>query len=303
MKLLIGLSILCLSIACSSQDSTTTETQQESTLLTDEETAQWLEVNLDSVMEKKVFTASNGMEMPYRLFVSPSYDGQTELPLLIFLHGRGDRGTDNRTKMFGSTRLFTNNMSIVSPNMQAKYPCIILVPQCSDKTTNEEWAKWVGNTPETPFMGLGEDGSYQMAEQPSESGAAALELIDSTMAQFAIDKNRVYLTGTSMGGFGTWEFAARRPELFAVAVPMAGYSDPSQVERIKHIPTWIFHGNIDKSNPVQGSRTMYELLEKAGSEVKYTEYDSVDHGGSFRMAFDEPDLIPWIFAQKKGAVQ
>ena len=138
-----------------------------------------------------------------------------------------------------------------------------------------------------------------MSNVPSESGEAALELIDSIIHNSSIDVDRIYLIGVSMGGFGTWEFTARRPELFAAAVPMAGFSDPAQIDKIKDIPFWIFHGNADKSNPVEGSRKMSKLLEQAGSQVKYSEYDGAGHGESFRKAFDEPQLIPWIFSKRR----
>lgn len=174
-----------------------------------------------------------------------------------------------------------------------------MVPQCSDKTINEEWAKWVGNTPETPFEGLGEDGSYVMADQPSESGVAVLELIDHIIETYHIDKQRVYLTGLSMGGFGTWEYLGRRPELWAAAAPMAGFSDPAIIPNIQNIPIWIFHGNIDKWNPVQGSRNMYALLKEVGANVRYTEYDSIGHTPAFHLAWKEQELLPWIFSQKK----
>ncbi|MCV9386118.1 carboxylesterase family protein [Reichenbachiella ulvae] len=267
--------------------------------LTIEENQKWVDENLDKVMIPKTFLASNGMQMPYRLFVPEGYNNNESLPLLIHLHGRGERGTENPTNLYDNIPLFNGARSIVSPNMQHDYRCIVLVPQCSDKTENEEWAKWVGNTPETPFEGLGKDGSYTMNSKASDSGTAALELIDHIMAEYDIDSKRVYLTGLSMGGFGTWEFIARRPELFAAAVPMAGYSDPLQVSRIKHIPIWIFHGNIDKWNPVQGSRNMYQILTDAGAKVKYTEYDSTGHGDTFQKAWQDETLIPWIFAQRQ----
>ena len=270
--------------------------------LTDEETLQWIESHVDSVLVRNTFPAPNGLELPYRLFSPPS-GVRRKIPLVIFLHGRGDRGTDNGKKIYENTGLFTNLQSLISPNMQVKYPCYVLVPQCSDKTVNEEWAKWVGNSPETPFKGLGKDGSYIMHDDPSESGAATLALIEEQIKSLPIDPDRVYLIGLSMGGFGTWEFTARRPELFAAAVPMAGFSDPSQVEKIKHIPFWIFHGDADKSNPVDGSRTMYHLLKEADADVKYTEYTGAGHGESFKIAFQEPDLIPWMFSKKRHKIK
>lgn len=290
--------LICLPLATISCTNPTPEGDADFKHLSKEETLQWIEDNVDSVLARNTFSASNGMNMPYRLF-TPQRKDDKPVPLVVFLHGRGDRGADNGRQIYESTGLFMNERSLVAPNMQSTYPCYVLAPQCSDKTVNEEWAKWVGNTPETPFEGLGKDGSYVMSETPSESGSAALELIDRLIDSLNVDEDRVYLIGKSMGGFGTWEFTARRPELFAAAVPMAGYSDPRQMDKIKHIPFWIFHGDIDQWNPVQGSRTMYKLLTEVGADVKYTEYPGVDHIESFEMAFNDQELIPWIFSKKR----
>ncbi len=296
--LLIILSVLITNCKSENKKQISTDAIEAITKLSNEETLAWVSNNIDSVLVKHTFEASNGMEMPYRLF-SPENLSEEKIPLVIFLHGRGDRGTDNGTQIYDGAGLFMNELSLVAPNMQTDYPCYVLVPQCSDKTINEEWAKWVGNTPETPFEGLGEDGSYVMNETPSESGVAALELIDKTIADLNINVDRVYLVGLSMGGFGTWEYTSRRPELFAAAVPMAGFSDPDQLEKIKHIPYWVFHGNIDKYNPVEGSRTMYKLLTEVGADVTYTEYDNTNHGDTFKKGFSNPDLIPWLFSKTR----
>ncbi|WP_298422688.1 prolyl oligopeptidase family serine peptidase [uncultured Kordia sp.] len=253
---------------------------------------------IDALLVKNTFKASNGLEMPYRLF-SPDDATNQKKSLIIFLHGRGDRGTDNGSQIYHEAGFITNKNSLLTNEMQANYPCYILVPQCSDKTKNEEWAKWIGNTPETPFEGLGKDGSYHINPTPSESGEAALELIEKTIQNNNIDANRIYILGLSMGGFGTWEFVARKPQLFAAAVPMAGYSDPSQIETIKHIPFWIFHGNIDKWNPVEGSRNMYKLLSEKNADVTYTEYENTQHGDAFKEAFKEQELITWLFSKSK----
>ncbi|RXP64583.1 phospholipase [Lutibacter sp. HS1-25] len=253
---------------------------------------------IDHLLVKNSYNSKNGLKLPYRLF-SPKNANQTYLPLVIFLHGRGDRGTDNGARIYHEAGFITNQNSLLSSKMQTSFPCYILIPQCSDKTENEEWAKWIGNTPKTPFNGLTKNGSYQMNPIPSESGAATLELIEKISDSLLIDKNRIYLIGVSMGGFGTWEFTSRKPHLFAAAIPMAGYSDPSQIENIKHIPFWIFHGNKDEWNPVEGSRTMYKLLKEQNADVNYTEYKGINHGETFVKAFNEPDLIPWLFSKTK----
>lgn len=253
--------------------------------------------NIDSLLVKGIYKANNNLELPFRLF-SPKKKNNRNIPLVIFLHGRGERGIENSERIYRNAGIIMNENSLLTHQSQTNYPCYILVPQCSNKTENEEWAKWVGNSPETPFKGLGNNGSYKMNATASESGEATLELIEKIIKENKIDSSRIYITGLSMGGFGTWEFIARKPNLFAAAVPMAGYSDPNQIEKIKEIPIWIFHGNKDKWNPVEGSRNMYKLLKKVNQNVKYTEYN-LGHGDTFKKAFLEPELIPWMFSKSK----
>lgn len=254
---------------------------------------------LNQYLNRKSFAASSGINMPYRLALPDNYDPEKTYPLLVFLHGRGERGTDNTDKMFSGIGLFNNRHSILSPENRQRFPAIILVPQCSDFSNDQEWAHWIGNSPEQPFAGLGDDGSYHQHPQPSASGAAALELIDTTIANYSVDRSRVYITGISMGGFGTWEFSSRRPELFAAAVPMAGYSDLNTAERIKDIPFWIFHGDADEYNPVQGSRNMAGKLKMLGADVRYTELPGLRHVESFRVAWQDKDILPWLFSQSR----
>ncbi len=257
---------------------------------TDEATqTQWLNAHLNEVMVAKTFTGTVG-SLPYRLYTPPQYDAAVAYPLLVFLHGRGDRGTDNRASTYAS-QLFHGPRSIVSPNGQAEFPSFVLVPQCSDMPSNQEWARWVGN--------LGSNGSYQQAPEPWPSALLVKELIESLQASQSIEQRRTYLTGESMGGFGTWEFTARWPGLFGAGVPMAGYSDPSQVGKLLKIPFWVFHGDADQSNPVAGSRAMSRAINDAGGSAQYTEYPGVDHGGTFRRAWtEEPELLPWIYSQR-----
>lgn len=294
--LLVVAVLLTLSECTKIQKKETQTTNYQQLTLAENQT--WVDNNLDSVMIAKTFEATNGMSLPYRIFTNEKYK-EEQLPLFIHLHGRGERGTDNNPKIYNNIPLFNGPNSIVSPNSQFKNPSIVLVPQCSDKTINEEWAKWVGNTPETPWEGLGDDGSYTMAKHPSESTEATLELIEIILNNYNIDPTRIYITGLSMGGFGTWEFIARRPNLFAAAIPMAGYSDPNTVKDIKHIPIWIFHGDIDKYNPVQGSRNIYKLLKSQEANVYYTEYPETGHGETFQKAWEGGTLLDWIFQQKK----
>lgn len=266
---------------------------------TDSANVEWAAANMETALAKKEFAASNGLNMPYRLFVPSNYSEQESYPLLVFLHGRGERGSDNRSEMFANIGLFNGPQSIISPNMQGKFPSLVLIPQCADTRPDEEWAHAIGNTPEEPFKGLGQDGHYRQHPEPSASGAAALELIEKIIADYATNPDRVYITGVSMGGFGTWEFITRRPDLFAAAVPMAGYSDPSLVHKIKHIPVWIFHGDEDEYNPVQGSRNMASLLGASGAELRYSELRGFKHVESFEEAWKNRQIIPWMYSKTR----
>lgn len=272
---------------------------QSTVKLSASETQEWLATHLDSVMKPKRFHAKNQLTMPYRLFVPEFYDPKIQYPLVVFLHGRGQRGQANEAKIYRDAALFTGPNSIVSPNAQQDFPSIILVPQCSDRSNTEEWANWIGNSAQEPFKGLGADGSYPQDLEPSASGAAALELIEYIAKKYSIDHDRIYLTGVSMGGFGTWELTSRRPDLFAAAVPMAGYSAPQTIDKIQHIPYWIFHGDLDEYNPVAGSRTMYKLLKERGAQVRYTELTGFTHVASFKQAWQNAAILPWLFAQKR----
>jgi predicted peptidase len=144
----------------------------------------------------------------------------------------------------------------------------------------------------------------------------ALEALDQSMKEFNGDPARVYLTGLSMGGYGTWSLASKHPGKFAALVPICGgirppaaagatpasasseaSTDPYRVaQKIGKTPVWIFHGGADTTVPVTESRKMAEALKAVGGSVKYTEYEGVGHN-SWDKTYSEPELIPWLFAQ------
>ncbi len=258
----------------------------------------WVTAHLEEVMEPKTFTGSVGM-LPYRLYTPEHYDAGVKYPVLIYLHGRGQRGYDNEGTY--TTQLFHGPQSIVSTNQQQQFPSFVIVPQCGDMPLHQEWAHWIGNSEQNLFAGLSQDGSYMQHADPFPSALMVKELVESLPATLSIEPRRVYLTGESMGGFGSWEFTTRWPEVFAVGVPMAGYSDRSKVSRILDIPFWVFHGDADTTNPVEGSRAMVKAINDAGGSAKYTEYPGVDHGGTFDKAWrEETELLPFIYAQRKA---
>jgi len=126
----------------------------------------------------------------------------------------------------------------------------------------------------------------------------ALELLITIQEKFQVDVDRTYVTGISMGGFATWEALIRHPGKFAAAIPVCGGGDTSHANRIRDIPVWAFHGANDSTVPVECSRLMIEMIEKAGGHPRYTEYPAVGHN-SWNKAYAEPELLSWLFSQER----
>src|SRR5437870_3741542 len=218
-------------------------------------------------------TYRNGSQfMPYRLFIPPGYKADTKYPLILWLHGAGGAGSDNRQQILADQTLGTRTWT--KPQNQAKYPAFVLVPQ---SPTN-----WASN-------GL---------DRLSPEMSLVLSILDSVRAEFNIDASRMYVAGQSDGGIGTWNVIIQRPNLFAAAIPLCGGGDPSRVAAIAKIPIWAFHGGRDKVISVAESRKMINAVKRAGGHPRYTEYNNVGHDVWIR-AFSEPDLVDWLFAQHR----
>jgi predicted peptidase len=125
------------------------------------------------------------------------------------------------------------------------------------------------------------------------------ELLDSLAVQYRVDPERVYLTGLSMGGYGTWMTAIEYPERFAAIAPICGGGDPADVARIKHLPVWVFHGGRDTVVPLKNSEVMVEALQKAGNAVKFTVYPEAGHD-SWTVTYDNPQLYEWFLKQRRA---
>jgi predicted peptidase len=138
-----------------------------------------------------------------------------------------------------------------------------------------------------------------MAEAPSSTLALVRTLLDELVAKQPIDADRLYITGLSMGGYGTWEALQRWPTLFAAAVPICGGGEVSRAKDLVHLPIWAFHGDKDDVIPADNSQQMIAALEAAGGTAKFTLYRGVGHN-SWDKAYGEPDLLPWLFAHKRS---
>lgn len=232
--------------------------------------------------EARVFKA-DGKALPYRVLKPTDPEAGKKYPLVIFLHGAGERGDDNTKQLLW----FWNDKkpSVLTRPEVAAAKAFVLVPQCPDGK------RFV----EVPW----EKGSYKSPEV-SEPLKLTLALIDSFVKDNPIDPDRVSIVGMSMGGYGAFDAVQRRPELFAACVSICGAGDLAKAKDIAHVPVWAFHGADDTAVPVSGSREMIDALKKAGGTPKYTEYPKVGHN-SWSPAFEEKELWNWIFAQKRAA--
>jgi predicted peptidase len=124
-------------------------------------------------------------------------------------------------------------------------------------------------------------------------------LLDDVIRQYRVDKDRVYLTGLSMGGFGTWDLAAAHPEKFAAIAPICGGGSPQNAKKLAHLPIWVFHGAKDPTVPIERSREMVEAVKAAGGNVKFTVYPEAQHD-SWTETYNNPDFYTWLLEQKRG---
>jgi predicted peptidase len=229
------------------------------------------------------FLGTAKLRMPYRLLVPSNSNSGSESPLVLFFHGSGERGDDNKKQLLNGVERFA------TADSQSRFPCFVLAPQCPTDLDNQ------------PIMWTGERErmrSLKLASEVAIPLQTALELLSTIKEKYPIDLDRIYVTGISMGGFATWEALLRHPEMFAAAIPVCGGGDPNHAVRIKDIPVWAFHGANDQTVPVECSRLMVKAIEKAGGHPRYTEYPGVGHN-SWDRAYAEPELVSWLFSQSR----
>jgi predicted peptidase len=207
----------------------------------------------------------DGKTIPYLLYLPKEHATKPGgWPLLFFLHGRGES--------FGP-------LSIVAkwgPPKQAQrgdsFPFVMVSPQCP---TNEAW------------------------NQPGQQ-ALLTRLLDHAVSKFGVDPDRIYLTGLSMGGYGSWRLAADHPGRFAAVVPVCGGGKPEDAEKLKTLPIWVFHGTEDKAVPFQRSVEMVEAIKAAGgSNIRFTSLEHIGHN-SWEAAYSSPELYEWLAKQKRS---
>jgi predicted peptidase len=223
--------------------------------------------------------SKDGTVVPYRLRTPSEVVPDKTYPLVLFLHGAGERGSDN------SAQLKHGVTSIIEGADTLKDPIFLLAPQCPK---DRYWS---------PI-----DLQTGRLSEPSKSNAlldAIIALVDDTVKSQPIDPKRIYLTGISMGGYATWDLLARHPKKFAAAIPICGGGDPDQAAKFASVPIWAFHGEADPVVPVKTTREMIAALEKAGGKPKVTYYPGVGHN-SWTTTYDNPGVIRWLLAQHQS---
>jgi poly(3-hydroxybutyrate) depolymerase len=251
------------------------EYQQNITSMTNKE----IPVDPVALFEKKVFHASNGLKLPWRLLSPRDSVNGRKYPLVIFLHGAGERGNNNHAQLKNGV------MAFAEPDMRTNHPAYILAPQCPE---NVRWSAVDHNWYNATFT-----------DEPTQPMSALIELLEDFISSHNdIDHYRIYVTGLSMGGFGTFDLLARQPDLFAAGIIVCAGGDTKIAPLISHIPVSIFHGATDMTVPVKMSRDMVQAIKYAGGDPEYKEFTSLGHAIWQEVFFNEQNLY-WLFSKSK----
>lgn len=205
---------------------------------------------------------TRGESRTYAVYVPRGYDPAKEWPLVVFLHGRGERGDDGLLQ----TDVGIGHAIRKNPG---RFPCIVVMPQC----------------PDTGYWN------------------AAFEDIDTciadTLAAYTIDEDRMYLTGLSMGGYGTWTYGAKNAGRFAALIPICGGGRPKDAEILAKVPIRAFHGDADSVVSPNESQKMVDVVKAAGGDVELTLFPDVGHN-SWDDTYGDPKVIKWMLSQRRG---
>lgn len=228
-------------------------------------------------MSAQTFTARDGLVLPYRVWQAP-VTGDERLPLVVFLHGAGGRGNDNRTQL-------RDGLMQLLAAVQQRQACVLIAPQCPADV------KWTGiNWQQRPLA--------ERTPEPTRPAAAVLELIAELCTTRPINRTRIYLTGVSMGGSGTWDLATRAPGLFAAIMPVCGGCDVRNATLWKNQSLWAFQGARDTVVTADLARSLIAELRANGQQPKYTEYLDVGHDIG-PTVYNEVDSLRWLFSQSR----
>jgi len=210
----------------------------------------------------------------------PDSDTMRKYPLVIFLHGSGERGKDNEAQLKWGVMNFATDQNMML------HPALVIAPQCPEQVSWSNFSREKNTT------------EMHLQPAPTRPMELLIGLIHQLIKTMPVDSNRIYITGLSMGGYGTYDAIERYPHLFAAAVPVCGGGDASKAASIAHIPIWIVHGAEDPAvNPLY-SLDMLQALTKAGAHPGFTQYPEVGHF-SWLGSYSDPMIMEWMFRQRK----
>lgn len=238
---------------------------------------------LEPGYSSKIFISSTKDTLKYRELTPENFDINRKYPLVLFLHGAGERGNDNDSQLYNGAGVFAN------PINKVRYPAFVIFPQCPK---NEFW--FLKNL----------NSSYQNSAFPLNPDLApslkrVKELLDNYLKLPQVDKRRIYVVGLSMGGMATYDLVCHFPDIFAAAIPICGGVNAERLKSVaRKVKFRIFHGDRDDIVPVENSRSIYTTLKTLGGNVDYIEFYGCGHG-SYNPAFNYPDFISWLFKQSK----
>jgi predicted peptidase len=237
-----------------------------------------------SLYQKLYFTKGTDT-LPYRLLLPENYDAAKKYPLILFLHGAGERGNDNEMQLTHGAALFLRD------SIRKNYPAFVIFPQCPQ---NSYWSNVTRGAVEN-----GEDRFlFQAGGEPTPAMALLQRLLKQFIKKYPVQKKQLYAGGLSMGGMGTFEIVFRNPGMFAAAFPICGGADVASAPKLKKTNWWIFHGAKDDVVLPVFSQRIAAALEKVQANVKFSLYPEANHN-SWDNAFAEPGLLAWLFSNKK----
>lgn len=241
----------------------------------------------DKSLYEKHWYISGTDTLPYRVLLPRNYDVSKKYPLLLFLHGSGERGRDNEAQLIHGGDLFLRD------SIRANYPAIVVFPQCPQASFWSNVDIRYDSTAKARTWNFPTDG------EPTVAMRLLLQLISQLQKDYRLDKNRLYVGGLSMGGMGTFELVRRTPKTFAAAFPICGGANPATAKTLSKVHHWwIFHGLADPVVPVELSKNMADALVNAGAVLRLSLYPGVGHN-SWDNAFAEKDLMAWLFSFHK----
>lgn len=220
----------------------------------------------------------------YRVMMPENLEFPNKFPVVLFLHGAGERGNENAKQLTHGSELFYK--------VRDSFPAIVIFPQCPQ---DDYWANATLDRSTNPITL-----KFPVNSAPTTSMNLVMALMDGLLDQPYVDKNQVYVGGLSMGGMGTFEILKRKPEVFVAAFAICGAGNPEASEvYAKTIPMWIFHGANDDVVDPQHSVSMVSGILKYGGKPNFSLFAKDNHN-SWDSAFAEPELIPWLFSNSKS---